>query len=108
MARSLSTGAPRRSGACPVDGQRARGAGGGGRPLVDVLTAFLRDRQLLLALDNFEHLLPAAPVVSDLLRVSGVKILAPAVRPGLRGEREYPGRPPWLSPTQAGPSQLPN
>src|SRR5215208_2985487 len=35
-----------------------------GQPLITTLTAFLRDRQLLLALDNFEHLLPAAPVVS--------------------------------------------
>src|SRR5829696_8177057 len=64
----------------------------GGRPVVEVLTAFLRDRQLLLALDNFEHLLPAAPVVSDLLRVCpGLKILATSRAPlHLRGEREYP------------------
>jgi predicted ATPase/class 3 adenylate cyclase len=64
----------------------------GGRPVVEVLTAFLRDRQLLLALDNFEHLLPAAPVVSDLLRTCpGVKILATSRAPlHLRGEREYP------------------
>ena len=57
-----------------------------------LLTAFLRDRQLLLALDNFEHLLPAAPVVSDLLRACpGVKILATSRAPlHLRGEREYP------------------
>jgi predicted ATPase/class 3 adenylate cyclase len=64
----------------------------GGRPVFEVLTAFLRDRQLLLALDNFEHLLPAAPVVSDLLRACpGVKILATSRAPlHLRGEREYP------------------
>src|SRR5215213_7230378 len=64
----------------------------GGRPVVEVLTAFLRDRQLLLALDNFEHLLPAAPVVSDLLLACpGVKILATSRAPlHLRGEREYP------------------
>ena len=63
-----------------------------GSPLVEVLTAFLRDRQLLLVLDNFEHLLPAAPVVSDLLRACpGVKILATSRAPlHLRGEREYP------------------
>ena len=39
----------------------ARGAGGGRAPVLEALTAFLRDRQLLLLLDNFEHLLPAAP-----------------------------------------------
>ena len=63
-----------------------------GQPLIATLTAFLRDRQLLLALDNFEHLLPAAPVVSDLLRACpGVKILATSRAPlHLRGEREYP------------------
>ncbi len=63
-----------------------------GQPLITTLTAFLRDRQLLLALDNFEHLLPAAPVVSDLLRACpGVKILATSRAPlHLRGEREYP------------------
>jgi predicted ATPase/class 3 adenylate cyclase len=64
----------------------------GGRPVVEVLTAFLRDRQLLLALDNFEHLLPAAPVVSDLLRACPkLKVLATSRAPlHLRGEREYP------------------
>ncbi|HEX5963513.1 MAG TPA: tetratricopeptide repeat protein [Gemmatimonadales bacterium] len=63
-----------------------------GQPLIKTLTAFLRDRQVLLALDNFEHLLPAAPVVSDLLRACpGVKILATSRAPlHLRGEREYP------------------
>jgi class 3 adenylate cyclase len=79
----------------------------GGRPVVEVLTAFLRDRQLLLALDNFEHLLPAASVVSDLLRVCpGVKILATSRAPlHLRGEREYPV-PPWLFPIRAGVNRL--
>src|SRR5215217_6519059 len=63
-----------------------------GQPLITTLTAFLRDRQLLLALDNFEHQHAAAPVVSDLLRACpGVKILATSRAPlHLRGEREYP------------------
>ena len=39
----------------------------GDRPLADALTAFLRDRRLLLVLDNFEHLLDAAPLVGDVL-----------------------------------------
>jgi predicted ATPase/class 3 adenylate cyclase len=64
----------------------------GGQPLVEALAAFLRDRRLLLSLDNFEHLLPAAPVVSDLLRACPeVKILATSRAPlHVRGEREYP------------------
>ena len=33
----------------------------GGRPVLEVLIAFLRDRRFLLVLDNFEHLLPALP-----------------------------------------------
>src|SRR6266566_5166330 len=39
----------------------------GARPLLDLLIAFLRDKNLLLCLDNFEHLLPAAPQLTDLL-----------------------------------------
>ena len=39
-----------------------------GRPLLDVLIAYLHDRRLLLVLDNFEQILAAAPVVAELLR----------------------------------------
>src|SRR5207248_1283017 len=39
----------------------------GARPLLDLLIADLRDKHLLLCLDNFEHLLPAAPQLTDLL-----------------------------------------
>jgi FAD binding domain len=39
----------------------------GGRPLTKHLASYLRDRKLLLVLDNFEHLLAAAPVVAGLL-----------------------------------------
>ncbi len=39
----------------------------GARPFSDLLTADLRDKHLLLCLDNFEHLLPAAPQLTDLL-----------------------------------------
>ncbi|HEX2035042.1 MAG TPA: AAA family ATPase [Chloroflexota bacterium] len=38
-----------------------------GRRGLDGLRAHLRDKHLLLVLDNFEHLLPAATLVSDLL-----------------------------------------
>ena len=37
------------------------------RSLVDILRHYLRDKCLLLLLDNFEHLLPAALLVGELL-----------------------------------------
>jgi len=39
----------------------------GARPLLDLLKAFLKDKHLLLVLDNFEQILPAAPHLTDLL-----------------------------------------
>ncbi len=58
----------------------------------EMLTTFLREKRLLLVLDNFEHLLEAAPVVSDLLRGSpGLKVLVTSRAPlRLRGEQEAP------------------
>jgi predicted ATPase len=38
-----------------------------GRPLADSLKDLLRDRQMLLVLDNFEQVTSAAPLVADLL-----------------------------------------
>ena len=63
-----------------------------GRALIDVIHDFLRERDVLLVLDNFEQLLPAAPVVSDLLAAAPrVKVLATSRAPlRVRGEREYP------------------
>ena len=37
------------------------------RPLLGGIMAYLRSRSLLVLLDNFEHLLPAAPLLADLL-----------------------------------------
>ena len=64
------------------------------RPLVETLAEHLREKQLLLVLDNFEQLLatPAAPtVVGELLRVApGLKALASSRAPlRVYGEREY-------------------
>src|SRR5256885_12126282 len=51
----------------------------------------LRDRDALLVLDNFEHLLPAAAEVSALLSLApDLKILVTSrARLRLSGEREY-------------------
>jgi predicted ATPase/transcriptional regulator with XRE-family HTH domain len=61
------------------------------QPLNETLTNVLRGRRLLLILDNFEHLLPSAPLVSDLLSACPrVKALATSRAPlRLRGEREW-------------------
>jgi predicted ATPase/DNA-binding CsgD family transcriptional regulator len=36
-------------------------------PVLDSVRAFLHDRRMLLLLDNFEHVIPAAPLIVDLL-----------------------------------------
>ena len=47
-----------------------------GVPIEEVASAFLRPRNQLLVLDNFEHVLPAAPVIGRLLRAApGLAIL---------------------------------
>jgi predicted ATPase len=55
------------------------------------LTRYLRDKELLLLLDNFEHLLPAAPVVSRALAASArVRVLVTSRAPlRVSGEHEY-------------------
>jgi predicted ATPase/DNA-binding XRE family transcriptional regulator len=63
-----------------------------GRALPDAIHDFLRDRAVLLLLDNFEHLLLAASVVPDLLAAGAkVQVLATSRAPlRVRGEREFP------------------
>jgi len=55
------------------------------------LLAWLRPREILLVLDNFEHLLPAAPLVTELLRAApGLRVLATSRTPlNLSGEHQY-------------------
>jgi predicted ATPase/transcriptional regulator with XRE-family HTH domain len=67
----------------------------GGQPLVAVLTTYLTSKSLLLVIDNFEHVLEAAPIVSEVLRdATRVKVLATSRAPlRLRGEREFPVEP---------------
>ena len=57
----------------------------------DDFEAFLRDKQLLILLDNFEHLLAAAPTVSATLAGSrGLRVLVTSRAPlHVSGEHEY-------------------
>jgi predicted ATPase len=58
----------------------------------DDLGGFLRGRELVVLLDNFEHLLDAAPTVADLLATAvGLRVLATSRAPlRISGEVEYP------------------
>lgn len=59
------------------------------------LTGYLRERRLLLVLDNFEHLLEARLLVSDLLRTAeGLRVLVTSRVPlELSGEVRWPVEP---------------
>jgi predicted ATPase/transcriptional regulator with XRE-family HTH domain len=61
------------------------------RPSLTSLIAALGEKRLLLLLDNFEHLLAVAPLVTDVLRrCSQVKVLATSRAPlRLSGEQEF-------------------
>jgi predicted ATPase len=64
----------------------------GGMPFFEVLREHLRERRLLLVLDNFEQLVAAAPGVAALMEEApSVKVLITSrVTLRLRGERDYP------------------
>ena len=57
--------------------------------------AFVRDKRLLLVLDNYEHLLAAAEFAGALLQAGpGLTLLVTSRAPlRVRGEREYPVAP---------------
>ncbi len=63
-----------------------------GRPLLENVKDYLRDKRLLLILDNFEQLVSAAPIVSDLLAAAPhLKILVSSrIALNLHGEHEFP------------------
>jgi len=62
------------------------------RSILDSLKGYLHDRQLLLVLDNFEHVLATAAQVADLLsKCPGLKALVTSREAlHLRGERQLP------------------
>jgi predicted ATPase/class 3 adenylate cyclase len=64
----------------------------GGRSLEDALERFLKDQELLLVLDNLEHLLDAAVQIGDLaLKAPSLKTILSSRAPlRVSGEQEYP------------------
>jgi len=58
---------------------------------MESVTEYLRDKSLLLVLDNFEQIVPAAPIVAELLTTCrGLRLLVTSREPlRLRGEHEY-------------------
>jgi predicted ATPase/class 3 adenylate cyclase len=89
-----------------------------GRTIMESIKDHLRNKSLLLLLDNFEQVISAAPLVADLLGASSeLKILITS-REGLRirGESEYPvpplalpnlnQLPPWESLSQYASVEL--
>jgi predicted ATPase/transcriptional regulator with XRE-family HTH domain len=79
-----------------------------GQSLTATIQATLRHKALLLVLDNFEHLVEAAPLVVDLLEAApGLKVLSTSrARLRLRGEKEYPVPPLSLPPVPDEPAGL--
>jgi predicted ATPase/DNA-binding XRE family transcriptional regulator len=78
----------------------------GGRTPQETLHAYLREKRLLLVLDNFEHVLKAAPEVAQLIEASPrLSVLATSRAPlRVRGEQEYPVPPLTLPASTIAPS----
>ena len=84
----------------------------GNRPVAENLNQFLEEKEILLILDNFEHVIGAAGLLADLLGVApGLKILVTS-REVLHvyGEQEYQVQPLALPPlaraSEYEPSEL--
>jgi predicted ATPase/DNA-binding CsgD family transcriptional regulator len=63
-----------------------------GQSLLEHMTSYLADREVLLILDNFEHVLPAGEFVAELLGASSdLRILVTSRSPlHVSGEQEFP------------------
>ncbi|OGO56075.1 MAG: hypothetical protein A2Z32_02300, partial [Chloroflexi bacterium RBG_16_69_14] len=78
---------------------------GSTRPVAESLADWLRDKTVLLVLDNFEQIVAAAPIVTDLLRAAPrIKVVVTSrATLHVSGEQEFPV--PGL-PTPPDPSQM--
>ena len=87
-----------------VVGVRAEGPGA----LAEKVLEHLRDRELLLVLDNFEHVLEAAPTVADLLDAAPrLRVMATSREPlHIRGEHELAVPPLGLPGPDAAPEDV--
>jgi DNA-binding SARP family transcriptional activator len=76
-----------------------------GRPLEDVMRQHLRDKELLLVLDPFDHLRDAAPLISALARAAPrLKLMVTSREPlNLYGEHHYDVPPVSAEDVDAGP-----
>jgi predicted ATPase/DNA-binding CsgD family transcriptional regulator len=81
----------------------------GAQPTSIWLAEMLADRDLLLLLDNFEHLLAASDLISGLLKACPTLtiLMTSRTRPRLTGERDIPVRPLTLPPQPRTVSQSP-
>ena len=62
----------------------------GDQTLIEGVKDYLKDKRLLLVLDNFEQVLEAAPLAGELLSAPRLKVLATSRIPlGVYGEHEY-------------------
>jgi transcriptional regulator with XRE-family HTH domain len=77
-----------------------------GQTLRESLHAYLREKQLLLVLDNFEHVLEAAPEVAALIETCPkLSVMVTSRAPlRVRGEQEYPVPPLALPTSTIAPS----
>ena len=74
------------------------------RPIIESVKDYLRDKQLLLVLDNFEQVTGAAPAIAEILKAAArIKMLVTS-RELLRvaGERDFPVPPLDLPDPEAG------
>ena len=79
-----------------------------GQSLINILTRHLREKQMLLLLDNFEQVIEAAALVCDLLAACpGLRVLVTTREPlHVYGEQEY-SVPPLSVPDARRPTKLP-
>ncbi len=66
----------------------------GGKPLLEVLKNHLKEKRILLVIDNFEQVIEAAPEIAELLFADNLKILITSRMPlHLSREREFAVQP---------------
>lgn len=80
----------------------------GGQPMLESLIAHLRDKQMLLVIDNFEQVVPAAPILTGLLSATPQLKMLVTSREVLHlyGEHDFPLLPMALPRAEAAVESL--